>query len=309
MNGIAYGLAAFAIFALHDAVVKMLGGTYDAVQIVFFSVLFGFPLVVLMLVGDTSAKNLRPRYPLWMALRTISVAITGLGAFYAFSKLPLAQTYAILFASPLVITVLSIPILGEQVGVRRWMAVLAGMIGVLVVLRPGQSPLTLGHGAAMFAAIGGALSSIIVRKIGREERNAVLMLYPMLGNIALMGIALPFVYKPMAGQDLALIVVVACLAFAAMLCLIRAYVHSEAVLVAPMQYSQIIWATLYGALFFEEFPDAQTFIGAAIVIASGLYILIRESGGTSSRNRPVLRARGRHETGTYLRLTRKDPPA
>ena len=188
-KGALIALLAFAIFSTHDIIVKFLGASYSPIQIVFFSVLFGFPWMTLMLIRDTSSGNLLPRHPWWTALRTIATTLTGISAFYAFSKLPLAQVYAILFAAPLLITILSIPILGEQVRLRRWVAVLIGLCGVLVVLRPGAEPLTLGHLAALVAAVGGALASIIVRKIGKDERSVVLLIYPMMTNFMIMGAA------------------------------------------------------------------------------------------------------------------------
>ncbi len=146
-------------------------------------------------------------------LRTVSSLITGLSAFYAFSVLPLAQTYAILFAAPLLITILGIPILGEKVGIRRGSAVVVGMIGVLIVLRPGAEPLSLGHLAALTAAVFSSLSSVIVRKIGSIERSVVLMLYPMMANFIVLGCALPFVYKPMPIEHLGMLGIIAAFGF------------------------------------------------------------------------------------------------
>ncbi len=301
-RGALLALAAFGLFAAHDALVKYLGGTYAPFQIVFFSVLLGFPLATLMLVSDKTDGNLRPMHPWWTALRTVATVITGVSAFTAFSTLPLAQVYAILFATPLLITVLSIPVLGETVRLRRWMAVLVGLCGVLVVLRPGSAPMEVGHLAALIAACGAATASIVVRKIGRDERPIVLMLYPMLANACVMGAALPFVYQPMPALHFGALALISGLAFCASLLVIAAYRSGEAVVVAPMQYSQILWASLYGVLFFGEGVDGATALGAAIVIASGCYILFREGGGSASENTPVLQTKSRPETGTYPRI-------
>ncbi len=215
----------------------------------------------------------------------------------------MAQVYAIIFAAPLIITILAIPILGETVRLRRWVAVFVGLVGVVVVLRPGSSELSLGHLAALGAAFGGALASIIVRKIGSEERSIVLLLYPLAANCILMAIALPFVYKPMPFNDFAGVAAIALLGLIAARFVIAAFRNGEAAIVAPMQYSQIIWAALFGALFFEEYPDKMTILGAAIVIASGLYIVLRESQGGQSENTPVLRARTRYGVTTTPRLS------
>lgn len=301
-KGALIALITFGIYSTHDVIVKFLGADYSPVQIVFFSVLLSFPLVSLMLIRDTTAGNLRPIHPWWTALRTVSAVITGLCAFYAFSVLPLAQTYAIIFAQPLLITVLAIPILGEQVRLRRWMAVLVGLAGVIVVLRPGATELTLGHAAALVAAVFGSLSSIIVRKIGQEERSVVLLLYPMTANFIIMGCALPFVYHPMPIEHLGSVALMALLALAGGALLITAYRSGEAVIVAPMQYSQLLWATLYGAIFFDEYPDSVTLLGAVLIIGSGVYIVLREGRAKSSENTPVLRTRTRIEFGTTLRI-------
>ncbi|MDW3181384.1 MULTISPECIES: DMT family transporter [unclassified Roseobacter] len=295
-------LTAFGLFASHDVIIKVLGGGYSPVQIVFFSVLFSFPLAMLYLLRDATPGTLIPVHPWWMAARTVAAVITGFCAFYAFSVLPLAQVYAILFASPLLITVLAIPILGEQVKLRRWIAVAVGLTGVLVVLRPGQAELELGHLAALVSAICGSFASIIVRKIGREERSVVIMLYPMMANFVVMAALLPLVYQPLPLADLGKLGIIAVLAWTAGRFLIAAYNNGEAVIVAPMQYSQILWATMYGLLFFDEQPDRNTIIGSAIIIASGLFIVLRESRSEASEQ-PVLRTRSRPETGTTPRVS------
>jgi S-adenosylmethionine uptake transporter len=301
LRGALTALAAMGIFATHDVVVKVLGGTYSAFQIVFFAALLSFPLVAVILLSDKTDGNLRPRHPWWIALRTFCTVITGVSAFYAFGTLPLAQVYAILFASPLLITVLAIPILGEKVRLRRWAAVIVGLVGVMIVLRPGQAEFSLGHLAALTAAVCGATASVIVRKIGKEERSVVLLLFPILGNFIAMGVALPFVYQPMPIAHLGLLGIIACFGLAGSFLVISAYRHGEAVMVAPMQYSQIIWAIAYGYLFFAEGIDMPTFLGASVVIASGVYIVFREGRANVSVNRPVTETRGRPETVTTPR--------
>lgn len=302
LKAAAFAIVAFGLFATHDVAVKFLGGLYSPFQIVFFSVLLSFPLATLMLMRDGTSGHLRPVHPWWSALRTGAAVVTGFSAFYSFSVLPLAQVYAILFASPLLVTVLSIPILKERVGIHRWAAVIIGLAGVMVVLRPGSAPFELGHIAALVAATGSATASVVVRKIGKDERSAVLMLYPMMANFAVMAAILPAVYRPMPVEHLGLLGVVSLLGFAAGLCMIAAYRRGDAAIVAPMQYSQILWAAGFGALIFDERGDLFTWIGAGIVIASGLYIVLRESIIGTSRNTPVLRTRTRYESGTMPRV-------
>lgn len=281
-------LLAFALYATHDVVVKHLGATYSVFQIVFFAWLLSFPLVAVMLLRDPTTGTLRARHPWWSLLRAVSVLGSAVGAFYAFSVLPLAQTYAILFASPLLVTVLAIPVLGEKVGIRRGLAVAAGLAGVLIVLRPGGgAALSLGHLAALGAALCSATTAVVVRRIGRDERSAVLLLWPMVGTFIAMGAVLPWVYVPVELVDLALMGVVAGFGFVAMLLIIGAYRRAEAAVVAPMQYSQILWAVLFGALIFDEWPDLWTAAGAGVIIASGVYIVARESRRDVSAHRPA----------------------
>jgi drug/metabolite transporter (DMT)-like permease len=277
-------------------VVTFLGGSYSPFQIIFFSVLFSFPLAMLLIMRDATPGTLLPAHPWWTAARTVATLITGASVFYAFTVLPLAQTYTILFASPLLITLLAIPMLGEKIRIRRGLAVLVGLVGVLVVLRPGQTQLSLGHLAALIGAIGGSFASVIVRKIGPDERPVVLLLYPMVANFVVMGVLLPFVYQPMPIEHIGLV-----LGSLGGIIIIAAYKTGEAVIVAPMQYSQIIWASFYGFIFFNESIDKNTAIGAGIIMASGLYIVLREGRSGNSKTTPVLETRSRPETGTNLR--------
>ena len=313
-RGAIFALLAFAVYSTHDVVVKLLGGVYSPIQIVFFANLFGFPIVTLMLMRDTSDGNLRPRHPWWTALRTAATVVSTTCVFYAFSVLPMAETYALIFAAPLLITILAIPILGETVGWRRLAAVGVGLLGVLVVLRPGNTALTAGHAAALVAAVCSATAAVIVRKIGKDERSAVLLLYPMVANFVVMGCILAFVYRPMPAIHLGGVATMALLGFVGGLLHIAAYRSGSAVVVAPMQYSQLLWATFYGALVFGEFPTWTTGLGAAIIILSGIYVVFREDRTDVATQRPVLRTQSRYVLGTIPRLSairrlrRKDPP-
>ncbi|WP_339113792.1 DMT family transporter [Thioclava sp. GXIMD2076] len=295
LKGALYGLLAMAIYASHDAIVKGLGGKFSAIQIVFVAALLSFPIISFIMLSDKKAGHLRPLYPGWVVLRSVCMIVAGVAAFYAFSTLPLAQVYPILFATPLLVTILSIPMLGETVRLRRWAAIGVGLLGVLIVVRPGQSDLELGHLAAVVASFCTAMASVIVRKVGSEERSIVLLIYPMMGNFLAMGAALPFVYVPMEISEFALMGLIALFGLIASFITILAYREGEAVIVAPMQYSQIIWAVIFGYLFFGEGVDAATIIGAGVVIASGVYMVLREKSSGTSENKPITNTRHRLE--------------
>ncbi len=300
LRGALVALLSMGIYATHDVIIKVLGADYPALQILFFSSLLSFPFIAALLLRDPTHGTLRPANPFWVAFRSAAIVISGMCGFYAFSVLPLAQVYAILFAAPLFITILSIPFLGEKVGPHRWLAVVVGMAGVLVVLRPGQTALTLGHLAALGGAICSALAAISVRKLGRSERTVILILWPMLGNFVLTGASLGLDYQPMALGDLALAGVIAVLGLLGGFFLIVAYQTGEAAVVAPMQYSQMLWASAYGWFLFDERLDLAMGLGSALIIGSGLYILARERRG-SSVNHPASEARMRAESVTAPR--------
>ena len=302
VKGALLQLAAMGLYATHDVVIKSLGATYPALQILFFASLLSFPLVSVMLMRDPQPGTLRPKNPGWVILRTLCAVVAGAAGFYAFSTLPLTQVYAILFTTPLLITMLSIPLLGERVGAHRWAAVVVGLSGVLIVLRPGAQELQLGHMAAMAGAVASAMAAVIIRRLGRAERPMVLMMWPMLGNFFATGAALSVAYQPMELVHLAMTGVIAALGLAGGFLVIMAYRAGEAAIVAPMQYSQILWATGYGWFLFGEGVDPATLLGAGVIIASGIYIVWREGRGTSA-NRPATTARLRAETVTAPKST------
>ncbi|MFN3606502.1 MAG: EamA family transporter [Cypionkella sp.] len=157
--GALLSLAAFGVYATHDVFVKFLGATYSPFQLIFFSGLLGFPLVTLMLMRDRTDGNLIPKHPFWTVVRTMTSVLTALAAYYAFSVLPLAQSYAIIFAMPIAITLMAIPLLGEKVGLHRGVAIVAGLLGVVVVLRPGDADLNLGHASALAAITNPTVNS------------------------------------------------------------------------------------------------------------------------------------------------------
>lgn len=294
------GLAAFGVFAVHDVVMKYLGQSYGPFQVLFFSGLFGFPLITLMLIHDTKADNLRPRHLWWGLVRTFALVGSTICVFYAFAHLPMTQTYAILFTTPLMVTVLAVPLLGERVGLHRGAAVVLGFVGVLIVVRPAGGDMNIAHLAALIGVFGSALAGVIVRKIGRDERDVVLLLFPMLGGFVLLGALTPLDYRPMPVADLGAAALLSVLSFAAFWFLISAYKKGDAMAVAPMQYSQIVWALMFGYLIFGETPDIQTLAGTGAIILSGAYILIREGFMGASKNMPALRSRQRTAAGAHI---------
>ncbi|PID60250.1 MAG: hypothetical protein CSB44_10985 [Gammaproteobacteria bacterium] len=288
LAGIGLALLGFAVFSTHDALIKSIEGV-PSVQIAFFVMLFSFVPFTLIVAVDPSERSLRPRLPVLVGLRSLFGAIGMLCGFHAFQNLPMAEVYSLLFAAPILITLLAIPILGERVHFVRGIAIALGMVGVLVVLRPGNSELTVHHLAAGICAVCVAATAIVTRKIGSREHGSTLVIFPMLMNILVAGVLTYFVYEPMPREAVVRLALIGCLSVAGQLLMVRAYRVSEAQFVAPMQYSQMLWALIFGAFVFGESVDRMVLIGSAIIVFSGLLFIWRELA--HSLNRPVLSTR------------------
>lgn len=289
-----FALAGFALFSLHDALVKSVQGL-PVFQVVFFVVLTSFVPFTVSVGVNKQERSLRPNLPVLVALRCLFTSGSLFSAFYAFVNLPLAETYSLLFSAPVLITLLAIPILGERIKFVRGLAVFLGLVGVIVVLRPGQASFSLGHAAALLAAFSIACTSIVTRLIGSREHSSTLILYPMLTNVVLSGVVLFFVYEPMPRNALLACCAAGFLSVVAQTCLIQAYRSAEAQFVAPMQYSQMLWAVVYGSLWFDESIDQWVIAGSAIIVLSGLMFIWREL--VASVKQPVLRTRNLRMAG------------
>lgn len=294
LKGAATALVAFALFSTHDALVKSLSGIH-AFQIAFFAILFSFLPLSALLAVDPVKRSFRPNNPLLIGLRCVFNAGSIICAFYAFSVLPMAQVYAMLFATPILITLLSIPLLGERVRLIRWIAIFLGLSGVMIVLNPSATSFSTGHIAALLSAVFGACNSINTRKIGDTEHSATLLIYPMLGNVLVSAVLMYFVYTPMPGIALLTCAAVGLLSVAGHTILISAFRSTEAQFIAPTQYSQIIWASIFGALFFNEPLQTTTIVGSLVIILSGVLFIWREL--VASTNMPVLKSRNVRSSG------------
>ena len=294
LAGAGLALIGFSVFSLHDVLVKSVG-TVPTFQVVFFAVLFSFVPFSLYLALARPERSFRPQAPGLMGLRCLFTTAGLLSGFYAFNHLPLAEVYSLLFASPILITLLAIPLLGERVRAFRWFAILLGMVGVLIVLRPGSAEFSGGHLAAIACAASLSINSVITRLIGAREHAMTMILYPMLVNVLVSGLLTVFVYVPMPGEQLLKLVYIGALTVIGQTFLVIAYRKSEAQFIAPMQYSQMLWALLYGAFVFGETVDTTVLAGAGVIALSGLLFIWREV--VASVTRPVLRTRNLRVAG------------
>lgn len=276
-RGVLLALCAYAIYAWGDALIKSLGGRLSVFEIGFFIALFaGMWLYALRPRSEDWRGFWRTDRPLAVHGRALSGLMAGMLGVFAFTSIPLAETYALIFVAPLFVTLLSVVFLKENVGPWRWAAVLAGFVGVMLVVRPGFRSFELGHMAALTVAFLGAATIILTRSLAEERPPTmlgVLVGYALLFNAA-MALATG-IHVPPLDVLLTLVVIGACTAAGHRLQLF-AVRNADANQIAPTHYSQMVWAVLLGALFFNEFPDWITYLGLAVIAASGLLTLVRE---------------------------------
>jgi len=275
-RGILFSLVTFACFSSADAAVKFLSSGYSVLLIYFVTTTFAALPIAALVWFSGRPIIFKPRFPKAVALRTLLMALDTFGAYLAFSRLPLANAYTLIFASPLIVTALSPWLLGEAVGRHRWTAVVVGFLGILVVLRPGMAPLDIGYLGAFGSACAFAVALIITRQIGGRESDTAMLFWLIVGKLIVSGVFLPISFVPIAAFDLMLMALVGLLAGSAHICIVRAFKLAPPATVAPFQYTQMLWAAFYGYLIFGDVPDAFVITGSGLVIASGLYILWRE---------------------------------
>ena len=276
-KGVLLGFMAFAAYALSDAFVKLLQGSLPAYEAVFFGAVLGLSALPFIKHADARWHQvlIAQRQGLWL-VRAIASAVGSTAAVIAFTALPMAEAFALIFLLPIFVTILSVLVLKEPVGWRRWSAVVAGFIGVLVVLRPGFRVLGPGHLAAIICGFAGAVSMIALRLAGPHERRITLYGAGMIGPILLTGVLmLPQFRWPDFTQWLFLLGYGLLAALAAVL-LMLATQRAPANHVAPTQYSQMLWAVLLGYVLFDDRLDWPMAIGIAIILGAGLFTFIRE---------------------------------
>lgn len=287
-RGAIFALLGFLLFSIHDVVVKTLH-EFSVFQIMFFAVLFSYVPFSTALALDRTPRSLRPVNTAWVLLRGLMMLSSAGFAFAAFSILPLVQVYILLFLTPLIISLLAIPLLGEHIQIFRTAAIVVGLVGVVVVLRPTADSLELGHLFGLFSAMSAALANVISRKVGRQENPGTMMIVPMLINVAVTGVATLFFYQPMTVYQLLSMFLIGFLALLAQYLVLSAYRSAPSYIVAPFQYSQMVWAVIFGWLIFGDSVDGLTIVGSLITISAGLIIVWRET--RVSVNRPNLRTR------------------
>ncbi|HEY2346836.1 MAG TPA: DMT family transporter [Xanthomonadaceae bacterium] len=271
-------LLAVGFFALMDGGLKLLSVRYPVFEVAALRGAASLPLVLTWACASGGLRSLRPvRWSLHLLRAAIGVGMMA-GFVYALKRMPLSDAYAITFVAPLLITALSGPILGEQVGARRWTAIAVGFLGVLVALRPGGDGVISAAGLAiLLAAFGYAVSAITVRVLARtDSQQAIVAWLMLLLTVGAGAIARACGWVPIAPGDGWLIAGVGTAGALGQYTITAAFLRGEASVLAPLEYTALAWGVALDFFVWHTLPDAPTWIGAAIIVASGLYLLRRE---------------------------------
>jgi drug/metabolite transporter (DMT)-like permease len=277
--GIGLTLLAICLFTAMDTIGKLLMQSHPFPQVVWARYFFQCTLMLVMLPRLGVMGFLRTRrHGLQIGRGLLLLVATGC-MYGAISVVPLADAYAITFTAPLIVTALSVPLLEERVGWRRWSAVLVGFLGVLIVIRPGFGQVPWQLLLPLVTAACFALYQLFTRMISIDpsETPFVMLFYLAWVGAAVMTLIVPFYWQPVGPADWLWMVAIGALGAAGHLILIQALVIAPASLIAPFTYSQIVWALIVGYLVFGDVPDFWMLAGCSVITASGLFVFYREA--------------------------------
>jgi drug/metabolite transporter (DMT)-like permease len=270
--GVLAALVAYSVYSTADALIKGLGADLNVFEIGLFTTLFS---IIPALFSKPSNEQWRDTFkfkrPWLMVLIAVCRTAASMLITYSFVTIPLAEAYCLVFLIPVMTIILSVLVLGEKVSLDRWALVIVSFLGVMLVVRPGFRELELGHLTAFGCAISAAISVTAMRLVSGQERKVSLFALPGLFTLAANAIGLAIIgFVWPSWLLLGGLLVCGVLGGIGYLLQIAAVTLAPASRVAPMQYSQIVWALIFGAVFFAEVPDALSLAGLGVVVAAGL---------------------------------------
>jgi drug/metabolite transporter (DMT)-like permease len=277
LRAIGFMCAGVSTFPFLNAAVKLLSPNYPALQITWARFTGHLIVMLLVFLPQYHWKLLQTRQPLVQTGRSILMLMSNLVFVMAIGRVPLATASAIGFTSPLIVTALSVPLLHESVGWRRWSAVLVGFAGALLVIRPGRGLVDPAVLLLLLSSLSYALYQIATRWVSRHDNAATGIIFSALAGSLALSLAMPFIFvMPKTLLDAVLFVCLGLLGGVGHYLVIRAFQLGHAATIAPLGYVELIGSTVLGYLIFGHFPDFWTWVGAGIIIASGAYIALRE---------------------------------
>jgi drug/metabolite transporter (DMT)-like permease len=289
------GVGLTAIYTLlissADAITKMFAASYAAPQLFALS---GGIVALLAVLGNRAAakpRGMTTRCPRVMALRSVATVLGSIAFFYAFRLLPFAEVFLFIAIIPLITALLSGPVLGEAVRPQAWGALTVGMVGLLCLVPGGLQTIGLGHAVALAAVLLGTVSMMASRYIGTRDDNLLAQVfYPNLSLAVVMACALPFVWQPMGLADLGWACVYAGVLFGARWVLVAAFRALPAYVVTPLMNLQFLWMVIIGAVVFGEVPGTVVYLGAALVIAAGAWLIYDQAAPGPALRRATRKA-------------------
>lgn len=263
-------------FAIQDAGIKWLTAEIAVLQVLFLRSLFALVFLSLSTAVSGERISLRVDRPWLLATRTAINILCWVLFFYGLKYLPLATAVALFFSFPLFLTIVSVPLLGETVGIRRIMAIIAGFIGVLLITNPAAGfsiPALLMLGAAL----GWAIAASLTRILGEKENTSTMLFYTLVGFVVILLVPQYWIWTAIKLDDYLLITGVAFFGVIAQFAVTKAYTIASPSLIAPFEYTALIWSALLGYLLWNDIPDAYAIAGALLILGSGVYIIHRET--------------------------------
>ncbi|MBD8635494.1 DMT family transporter [Stenotrophomonas sp. CFBP 13725] len=287
-RAVAWMIGAVACFSLMDAGMKQLSTGYPSLQVTFLRGAASLPFVLVWVLASAGPRSLIPRRWGLHLLRGV-LGMVMIGCFvFALRDLPLSTAYSIYFVAPLIIAALSVPLLGERVGPRRWVAIGIGLLGVVVVLRPGVDGFISIPGLmVLVAATAYAIAAITVSLLTRTDTSQSMVVWFLVIMALGAGMLAWSDWVPMRLADAPLVAGMGLAGALGQIALTRAFQLGEASMIAPLEYTGLVWVIGWDLLFWQQLPDAWTWSGAAIIVASGLYLLHRERVNRQSPPMPL----------------------
>ena len=276
IRGILLIMSAIALFVVMDASAKYLSHYLPVMQIVWARNTFAFLFMALMLRRHRPIAMLRSASPKLQAVRSVLLFLSTYFFFAAIHYIPLADASSISFVTPLMVTALSVPILGEKVGIRRWAAIAVGFMGALIIIRPGPGLLQSAAILPLGSAFCFAFYQLATRVLATRDHAYTTTLWSPVVGAMLTSAMMPFLWHHPTLPQWGLLLLIGAIGGFSHFVLIKAYEYAAPSVLAPFAYTNLIWSVSIGFLVFGDLPDRYTALGASIIVASGLYTLYRE---------------------------------
>ncbi len=272
LAGIAFMCAGVLCLTINDAFAKWLGAFYPVVEVAFLRMLFALPMIVAAALVFGGAGALSTRRPLAHLGRGLLATFATLTFFLGLTLLPLAEVTAIAFAAPLFVTLLAVPLLGERPGPVQWTATCVGFLGVLLIVRPGGGTFTLAALLPLATALAYALLMLTARMLGRGETIWATMFHATFVPLLITAAMLPWYWQPLALEHLPYFIGLGFFGGLAMTLITQGFRIGIASVVAPFDYTGLVWATVFGWLIWGEIPSSLSVLGGLVITACGVYL-------------------------------------